>query len=88
MALQLATHPTPILREHANRAEWMPYFSFALSLVAIAIASLHILERRSDERLLSIKAVIAILALAVGISSTIQVYRVGDAGSQSVWAAR
>jgi hypothetical protein len=29
--------------------------------------------------------VVAIITLAVGISSMVQVYRVGDAGSQSVW---
>jgi len=32
-----------------------------------------------------IRTVVAILVLAVGISSTIQVYRTGDAGAQSVW---
>jgi hypothetical protein len=32
------------------------------------------------------KAILAILAVAVGISSMIQVYRIGDAGSRSVWA--
>jgi hypothetical protein len=75
----------PILQEHANRGEWMPYFSVALLVVAIALAVLHIVERRSDKRRLTTQAVVAILALAVGISSMIQIYRVGDAGSQSVW---
>lgn len=81
----LRRHPTPILSEHANRAEWMPYFSYALLLVAITLAALHILQRRSEERRLITQVVVAILALAVGISSMIQIYRVGDAGSQSVW---
>jgi len=35
---------------------------------------------------LASKVIVAIVALAVGISSMVQVYRVGDAGAQSVWA--
>ena len=78
--------PSPILREHAERGGWMIYFSVALLVVAIALAVLHVLERRSDKRRVAAKAILAILAVAVGISSMIQVYRIGDAGSQSVWA--
>lgn len=63
----------------------MIYFSVALLVVASALAVLHVLERRSDKRRVATKAILAILALAVGISSMIQVYRIGDAGSQSVW---
>ena len=82
----LRRNPDQILREHADRGEWMTYFSVALFVAAIALAVLRVLERRSDKRRVVTKAVVAIVALAVGISSMIQVYRVGDAGSQSVWA--
>ena len=82
----LRRNPSPILREHAERGGWMIYFSVALLVVAIALAVLHVLERRSDKRRVATKAILAILAVAVGISSMIQVYRIGDAGSQSVWA--
>lgn len=81
----LRRDPDPILREHADRGGWMIYFSVALLVVASALAVLHVLERRSDKRRVATKAILAILALAVGISSMIQVYRIGDAGSQSVW---
>jgi uncharacterized membrane protein len=81
----LKRNPGQILREHAVRGEWLTYFSVALLLVAIAVAVLHIYERRSDERRLTSQAVIAILALAVGVSSMIQVYRIGDVGAQAVW---
>lgn len=78
-------NPDKILIQHADLAESMTYFSVALLVVAVAIAMLHIVERRSDKRRRAARAVVAILALAVGISSIIQVYRVGDAGSRSVW---
>lgn len=82
---KLRRNSDQIMREHAERGEWMTYFSVALLLVAVAVAVLRISERRSDKRRLTGKAVIAILAVAVGVSSMIQVYRVGDVGAQSVW---
>jgi hypothetical protein len=82
----LRRDPDPILREHAERGGWMIYFSVALLVVAIALAVLHVLEGRSEKRRVAANAILAILAVAVGIAAMIQVYRTGDAGSQSVWA--
>lgn len=42
-------------------------------------------ERRSDRRRVVLLVVVAIVVLATGIASTLQIYRVGDAGSQAVW---
>jgi hypothetical protein len=82
----LRRNPSPILREHAARAGWMTYFAVALLVVALGLALLHVAQHRSAKRRLAAKVIVAIVALAVGISSMIQVYRVGDAGAQSVWA--
>ena len=76
---------SPILQEHASRGEWMIYFSAALFVVAIALAVLHWLESRSDKRRTIATVVIAVVALAVGVSSIVGVYQIGDAGAQSVW---
>jgi uncharacterized membrane protein len=81
----LRRHPEPILQQHADRGEWMTYFAIALLVVAVALAVLHLAERRSEKRRLPTNIIIAIVTLAVGISSIIQIYRVGDAGAQSVW---
>jgi uncharacterized membrane protein len=81
----LQRHPEPILQQHAERGGWMIYFSVALLVVAVALAVLHVAERRSEKRRLPTKIIIAIVALAVGISSIVQLYRVGDAGAHSVW---
>ena len=81
----LRRHPDPILQQHAQRGGWMIYFSAALLVVAVALAVLHLAERRSEKRRLPTNVVIAIVALAVGIASIIQLYRVGDTGAQSVW---
>ena len=81
----LRTKPTPILNEHAARGSVMIYFSGALLAVAIALVVLRTIERRSGKRRVVTNVVVAIIVLAVGISSMVQIYRVGDAGAQSVW---
>ena len=80
----LRKQPDAILREHAERGGWLIYFSVALLVVAIVIAVLHVIEGRSEKRGVA-RIAVAILALAVGISSMVTVYRIGDAGSHSVW---
>lgn len=81
----LRANPAPALREHAERGDTMIYFSAALLIVAIAIAALHLAERRTEHRRAVVHIAVAILAIVVGVSTTIQVYRIGDSGSQSVW---
>lgn len=81
----LRKKPSPILQEHAERGGTMVYFAAAMLVVAVGLVVLRVVERRSDKRRLLAHLVAAIIALAVGVSSTIQVYRTGDAGAQSVW---
>ncbi|MFZ1161489.1 DUF2231 domain-containing protein [Mycobacterium sp.] len=81
----LRRNPTPILQEHAARGSLMIYFAVALLVVALALVVLHVVESRSTNSRLAVNVIIAIVALAVGISSIVQVYRIGDAGAQSVW---
>jgi len=74
-----------ILQTHADRGDKMLYFSIALAVVAIVLAILHVREGRAEKRRMGANVAVAILALAVGVSTTIWVYMVGDAGAQSVW---
>lgn len=76
---------TDALNEHANRGQWMIYFSIALVLVALALAWLHVSESRAQGRRVAANVVVAILALAVGVSSIVTVYRIGDSGSNATW---
>jgi uncharacterized membrane protein len=80
--------PRPILQEHADRAEWMIYFSVAMLIVAVALAALHRAEGRSDKPRKLATAVLAVVTLVVGVSSIVTVVRIGDAGSQAVWGDR
>jgi hypothetical protein len=77
--------PSDILITHANRGQWMIYFSIGLLVVAIALAVLHWLESKSDKPRTAAAVVVAIVALAVGVSSIVGVVRIGDAGAEAVW---
>jgi len=81
----LTANPTPILREHAARGSTMIYFSGALLAVAVGLVVLRVAENRSEKRRTVVHIVVGIMVLVVGISSVIQIYRVGDAGGRSVW---
>lgn len=81
----LRRNPEPILREHAHRGGTMIYFSAALLVVAIALVALRFAERRADKARLVTHVIVAVVVLAIGVSSIIQIYRIGDAGAQSVW---
>jgi hypothetical protein len=81
----LRRNPDPILREHAQRGDTMIYFSLALLVVAIALVVLQFAERRADKARRVTNIIVAVVVLGVGISSMIQIYRIGDAGAQSVW---
>jgi len=80
--------PSPILQEHAERGDWMIYFSAALLVVAVALAVLHWLESRSDKPRSIVAVVVAIVALGVGVSSIVGVVRIGDSGAHAVWGGQ
>ena len=77
--------PSDILITHANRGQWMILFSAALLAVAIALAVLHWLEGRSEKRRALATVLVAVVAVAVGVSSIVGVIRIGDAGAEAVW---
>lgn len=78
-------NPGDVLRTHADRAEWMIYFSFAMALVAVALAVIHRIEGRSEPPRAMAQIVVAVVALAVGISSIVAVIGIGDSGARAVW---
>ncbi|MBV8786131.1 MAG: hypothetical protein JOZ00_05515 [Mycobacterium sp.] len=77
---------SPILQRHAELGSAMNYYSAALLAVAIVLVIFRVAERRFGKSHMIANILVAILVLGVGISALIQIYRVGDAGSQSVWS--
>jgi hypothetical protein len=81
-------HVSLILQEHAERGDWMIYFSIALLVVALALVGLHWLESRSDAPRKGAAIAVAVIALVVGISSIVTVVRIGHSGAESVWGGQ
>jgi p-aminobenzoyl-glutamate transporter AbgT len=73
------------LTEHANRGQWMIYFAGGLVVAALALVWLHVTERKAETRRTAANVIVAVLALAVGISTIVTVYRIGDSGAQATW---
>lgn len=78
-------NPSPVLQRHADLGSDMTYYSVALLVAAIVLVVLRVVERRTDKRHIGATIGVAILVLAIGVSSMVQIYRVGDAGAQAVW---
>jgi hypothetical protein len=75
-----------ILKTHQERGEWMIYLAVALLVVAIVQAFQHRSESRSTEPKRMLAVIAAVLAIVVGVGSTIGVVLIGDAGARSVWS--
>jgi len=80
------SHHRDILNTHAARGGWMIYFSIAMLVVAVVLALVHWRESRSAKPGMGTNVVVAILTIAVGAASIVQVVRIGDSGARSVWA--
>lgn len=82
------TEHAPILETHEERGEWMIYFAIALLAVAIVQVVQHRIESRSSEPKRALTVIAAVLAVVVGVASTVGVVLIGDAGAQAVWGTR
>jgi ABC-type branched-subunit amino acid transport system permease subunit len=80
-------HPTAVLQIHVDRGEQLTYYAAALLVVAVALAVLHWRQSRSGELPAVATIAIAVLAVVVGVASTVAVVRIGDPGARSVWHA-
>jgi hypothetical protein len=80
-------HPTALLLTHVDRGEQLTYYAAALLVVAVALAVLHWRQSRSGQLPAVATIAIAVLAVVVGVASTVAVVRTGDPGARSVWHA-
>jgi uncharacterized membrane protein len=73
--------PPAVLQEHAERGDWMPYVAVALLVVAVLLALLQWWSGHGR----AMAAVVAVLAVVVGLAAIAVVIRVGDSGARAVW---
>lgn len=87
---------TPILEKHANLGDQLIYWAVPLCVISIAWWAfnspateewVHARLSRDNGRLeAATRLLLRIALLAVAIGTAIWVYRIGDAGAQSVWS--
>ncbi len=76
---------TAELHTHTEMGDWMIYFSVAMLVVAVVLAVVHRREHGTGATHRGLAAAVAVLALAVGIATVVQVYRIGDSGARATW---
>ncbi|MUL47147.1 hypothetical protein FZI85_04260 [Mycobacterium sp. CBMA293] len=81
----LRAKPSATLQEHAERGDSMIYGSIGLVIVAALITFVHVRQHRRGTLSPVLPIAVAVLTVVVGISTIVQVYRIGDSGAQSVW---
>ena len=75
----------PVVAQHADLGDTAVWFAVALLIVAIAEAFVHFRQRGSGDAGRGLLIGVAVLAIVVGVASCVQIYRIGDSGSQAVW---
>lgn len=77
---------SPLLEKHEHLGETMIFFSLALLVAAILLTVLHVRAHRDRPLSGALSAVIAIFVLLAGVATTVQVFRIGHSGADSVWS--
>jgi ABC-type branched-subunit amino acid transport system permease subunit len=86
--LEKQVAPSPLLEAHTKLGDTMIYFSVALLVAAVLLAFVHVQENRGR----SVKSVglwfISALVIVASVATSVQVYRIGDAGAKATWGDR
>ncbi|MEV5837647.1 DUF2231 domain-containing protein [Nocardia sp. NPDC052112] len=75
----------PDLNTHAHLGDTFIYFAIGLLIVAALVAVVHVREARSRALPRLLVGMVAVLTIAASVAATVQVYRIGESGSRSVW---
>ena len=84
--LEHRVEETALLKTHEELGETMLWFSLALLVAAILLAVLHVRADRGKPLSTVLGAVVAVFVVIAGVATTVQVYRVGHSGAESVWS--
>lgn len=83
--LEHKVEETAALETHEHLGKTMIYFALALLVAAILLAVLHVREQRGTPLSKVLSAVLTVFIVIAGVATTVQVYRVGHSGAESVW---
>jgi hypothetical protein len=80
-----ADQHAPILELHQERGAWMIYFAVGLLVVSLVLALQHRLETRKPAKRTVLNVAVAMLAVVVGMWSTVGVVSIGHSGTEAKW---
>jgi hypothetical protein len=76
---------SPLLNAHTELGDTMLYFSLALLVAAVLLAVVHLRASRGQSLPSVLSILVAVFVVAAGISTIVQVYRIGDSGAKATW---
>ena len=76
---------TAAVEQHTEIGDWMIYFSVGLVIVAALLVFLHLRERRGNAPVRWQSIVVVVLAVVIGATTIVQVYRIGESGARAAW---
>lgn len=76
---------TPLVKKHEELGETMIYFALALLVAAILLVVAHLRAQRGKALSSALSGIIAVFVLLAGVATTVQVFRIGHSGAESVW---
>lgn len=76
---------SPLLHAHTELGDTMLYFSLALLVAAVLLAVLHLRASRGRPLSTVLSVIVAVFVVAAGVSTIVQVYRIGDSGAKATW---
>lgn len=79
------TPDSPYLDTHEHLGETMIYVSIALMVAAALLAFSHV-RSRSGKSSTALSVIVAVAVVLIGVAATVQVFRIGHSGAQSVWS--
>jgi hypothetical protein len=75
-----------LVEKHAELGDTMLYFALALLVAAILLVVVHVRAHRGTPLSSALSAVIAAFVVLAGVATTVQVFRIGHSGAESVWS--
>lgn len=76
---------TEALETHEHLGKTMIYVSVALLVAALLVTVAHLRAGRGKPLPTVVAAVIAVLVIGVGVGASVQIFRIGHSGAESVW---
>ncbi|MFI1919580.1 DUF2231 domain-containing protein [Nocardia sp. NPDC020380] len=75
----------PNLHTHTHLGDTFIYFAVALMITVGLVAAVHYFETRGRSLSKVLVGAVAVLTIAASVGATVQIYRIGESGSKSVW---